>query len=89
MRAQRGDARARLPALDLAQEALAQPGSLGDRPQRRPAQVADRSQPLADVDLGGSLRRCRNRVDLAQRNLKRHYWADVTRSTAATAALAL
>ena len=57
-------------ALDLAQEALAQPGALRDLPQRLPAAAADHPQALADVDLGDALRGCRNRLDLCQRNLK-------------------
>jgi hypothetical protein len=48
---QRGDARARPPALGLAEEALREAGPLGDVAERQPAQLADRADPLADVRL--------------------------------------
>jgi hypothetical protein len=81
---QRGDARARATALDLAQEAFTDARAIGDRPKRRPAKAADVTEPLADVDFGGSFGRAgRNQISLdpAEGKLKRPYGVDEAVST--------
>src|SRR5437588_719101 len=61
--AQGRDARARPPALDLAQEALADAGALRDRSQRGAPQSADVPQALADVHFGNGVGRARRHPD--------------------------
>src|SRR5947207_3200871 len=53
--AQRCDARARLAALDLAQEALAETRTCRHGAKGAAARPTDRAKPLADVDLGGNV----------------------------------
>ena len=65
---QRRDARVRAPALDLAQEALGELGTLGDRLQGRPAEAPDRPKALTDVDALGF-----SDLRVHRRKLKRHY----------------
>ena len=79
------DARARAPALDLAQEALADPGALGDRSKRRAPKAPNVPQSLADVDFGSSFGRAgRDQISLdpVEGKLKRPYGLDEAVSTA-------
>jgi hypothetical protein len=62
--AQRRDARARAPALDLAEEALADAGAVGDRLQRGAPEAPDVAEALADVDLAANVGRARRHPDL-------------------------
>src|SRR5262249_24037456 len=62
--AERGDTGARAAALDLAQEALADARTVGNRLERRAPQRADVAEPLADVDFGTDVGRARRHPDL-------------------------
>ena len=83
--AQGRDARARPAALDLAQEALAEPRALGDLAQRPPSGGADEPKPLADVDIvrhgWGARGQARLSLRPHRRKLKRPYGTDEAEST--------
>src|SRR5205814_9354591 len=61
---ERFDAGARLAALDLAQETLAEPRARGNRPERAATEAAQFSEALTDVDLSGHVGGARRHSDL-------------------------
>jgi hypothetical protein len=68
---ERGDARVRTAALDLAQEALGQPRAVGDRLERYPPKPADLAERLSHVDVH-RLRLRDQRLDVKFRYLHAH-----------------
>src|SRR5205823_8745894 len=82
---ERGHARARTAALELADEALADAGRVGDVLQRAPAKEADRLEPLAEVDRARAGRRRLDggfsHLNLRFTEMKRPYGARARRST--------
>jgi hypothetical protein len=81
---QRGDARARSTALDLAQETFADARARRNRPKCRPTKSADVTEPFTDIDFGdrfGRARRNQISLDPVEGKLKRPYGLDEAVST--------